>query len=256
MQHEERRIVTYGRTMSSHVPSRTFQTTRWSLVKRANGSVDEEARKALATLFESYWYPVYAFIRISGHGAHDAEDLTQGFFAKVLEKGTLAHADPAKGRLRTFLLTCVRNFLHNEHDRASAQRRGAHLLISFDQAWAEERFAAEPQDDLTPDRLYQRRWALTVLEFSLQVLEQEYLADGEGELFAALRPFLGFSKEKAPNYQDLAARLGTTEGAARTSVYRLRQRWREILVEQVSLTLDNPTPDEIKGELAELMDCV
>lgn len=234
----------------------TFQTTRWSLVQRANGSVDDEALQALAALCESYWYPVYAYIRRSGHAAHDAEDLTQGFFARLLEKGTLAHADPTKGRLRTFLLTCVRNYLHNEHERASAQRRGAPLLTSFDAAWAEERFATEPAHDLTPDRLYQRRWALTVLEFTLQLLEQEYSADGKRELFAALRPCLGFTKEKAPNYADLASRLACSEGAVKTHVFRLRQRWREILFQQVSITLDDPTSDEIKGELAELLECV
>ena len=182
--------------------------------------------------------------------------MTQGFFAKLLEKGTLAHADPAKGRLRTFLLTCVRNYLHNEHERASAQRRGAHLLTHFDQVWAEQRFAAERADHLTPDRLFQRRWALTVLEFTLQVLEQEYSADGKRELFAALRPCLGFTKEKAPNYAEIAQRLECSEGAVKTQVFRLRQRWREILFQQVSITLDDPTSDEIKAELAELLECV
>ncbi|MFZ4767850.1 MAG: RNA polymerase sigma factor [Roseimicrobium sp.] len=242
--------------MPSQVLPRFFQTTRWSLVQRANGSIDDEALQALAALCDSYWYPVYAYIRRSGHGAHDAEDLTQGFFTRLLEKGTLAHADPAKGRLRTFLLTCVRNYLHNEHERASAQRRGAHLLTSFDAGWAEERFASEPVDDLTPDRLYQRRWALTLLEFTLQVLEQEYSADGKRELFAALRPCLGFTKEKTPNYADLATLLGCTESTVKSHVFRLRQRWREILFQQVSVTLDDPTSDEIKGELAELLECV
>jgi len=246
--------------MPSQVLPRSFQTTRWSLVQRANGDIDDEALQALAALCDSYWYPVYAYIRRSGHGAHDAEDLTQGFFARLLEKGTLAHADPAKGRLRTFLLTflltCVRNYLHNEHERAYAQRRGAHLLTSFDAGWAEERFASEPADDLTPDRLYQRRWALTLLEFTLQVLEQEYSADGKRELFAALRPCLGFTKEKTPNYADLATRLGCTESTVKSHVFRLRQRWREILFQQVSVTLDDPTSDEIKGELGELLECV
>jgi RNA polymerase sigma-70 factor (ECF subfamily) len=242
--------------MHSQVLPRSFQTTRWSLVQRANGDIDDEALQALAALCDSYWYPVYAYIRRSGHGAHDAEDLTQGFFTRLLEKGTLAHADPAKGRLRTFLLTCVRNYLHNEHERTSAQRRGAHLLTSFDAGWAEERFASEPTDDLTPDRLYQRRWALTLLEFTLQVLEQEYSADGKRELFAALRPCLGFTKEKTPNYADLATLLGCTESTVKSHVFRLRQRWREILFQQVSVTLDDPTSDEIKGELAELLECV
>ncbi|MBX7212331.1 MAG: sigma-70 family RNA polymerase sigma factor [Verrucomicrobiaceae bacterium] len=242
--------------MHSQPLPRTFQTTRWSLVHRANGDVDEEARQALAALCDSYWYPIYAYIRRSGYGAHDAEDLTQGFFTRLLEKDILAAADPAKGKLRTFLLTCVRNYLHNEHARASAERRGAHLLTSFNQDWAEERYATEPVDDLTPDRLYQRRWALTLLEFTLQLLGDEYTADGKGDLFTALRPCLGFSKEKTPNYADLATRLGSSESAVKTNVFRLRQRWREILFQQVSLTLDDPTSDQIKDELSELLGCV
>lgn len=242
--------------MHSQVLPRSFQTTRWSLVQRANGDIDDEALQALAALCDSYWYPVYAYIRRSGHGAHDAEDLTQGFFARLLEKGTLAHADPTKGRLRTFLLACVQNYLRNEHERASAQRRGAHLLTSFDATWAEERFATELAHDLTPDRLYQRRWALTLLEFTLHLLEQEFSADGKRELFAALRPYLGFTKEKAPNYAKIAQRLDCSEGAVKMQVFRLRQRWREILFQQVSITLDDPTSDEIKGELAELLECI
>lgn len=242
--------------MHSQPLPRTFQTTRWSLVHRANGDVDEDALAALAALCDSYWYPIYAYIRRSGHGAHDAEDLTQGFFTRLLEKDILAAADPAKGKLRTFLLTCVRNYLHNEHARASAERRGAHLLTSFNQDWAEERYATEPVDDLTPDRLYQRRWALTLLEFTLQLLGEEYTTDGKSELFTALRPCLGFSKEKTPNYADLATRLGSSESALKTQVFRLRQRWREILFQQVSLTLDDPTSDQIKDELSELIGCV
>jgi RNA polymerase sigma factor (sigma-70 family) len=242
--------------MTSRAQPHTFHTTRWSLIRRANGEVDADALQALATLCDSYWYPIYAYIRRCGRSAHDVEDLTQGFFTKLLEKDTLASADPAKGKLRTFLLTCLRNFLHNEHERASAERRGAHLLMSFDHDWAEQRFASEPVDDLTPDRLYQRRWALTLLEFTLQVLEQEYSTDGKRELFAALRPCLGFTKEKTPNYADLATRLGCTESTVKSHVFRLRQRWREILFQQVSITLDDPTSDEIKAELSELLGCV
>lgn len=235
---------------------RSFATTRWSLVKRATGEVDAEARQALAALCDAYWYPIYAYVRRSGHSMHDAEDLTQGFFARLLEKGTLGHADPAKGRLRTFLLTCVQNYLRNEHGRASAQCRDASLVTSFDGARAEERFLAEPADHLSPDRLYQRRWALAVLTFTLQQLEEEYSADGRQRLFAALRPCLGFTNEKISNHAETAAELGMTEGAVKTQVFRLRQRWRELLFQQVSITLADPTSDEIKGELAELLECV
>ncbi len=242
--------------MHSQTAPRSFQTTRWSLVQRANGAADAEALQALAVLCDSYWYPIYAYIRRAGRSAHDAEDLTQGFFARLLEKGTLASADPAKGKLRTFLLTCVRNYLHNEHERAMAECRGAHLLTSFQGDWAEERYATEPVDEVTPDRLYQRRWALTLLEFTLQLLGQEYTADGRAELFEALRPTLGFTADPGQDYEQIANRLGMQIGTVRSNVFRLRQRWREILFEQVSLTLADPTSDEIKAELSELLGCV
>src|SRR5260221_10821952 len=136
----------------------SFCTTRWTQVRRAVGSDDTAARAALAALCEGYWYPIYAFIRRSGKSPHDAEDLTQGFFARLVEKRVLAGADPTKGKLRPFLLACARHFLSDEHDRARAQKRGAALLPSFDAIAAEERYAIEPVDDLSPDRLFQRRW--------------------------------------------------------------------------------------------------
>jgi len=215
-----------------------------------------EAAQALSALCDAYWYPIYAFIRRSGHGPHDAEDLTQGFFARLLEKDILAAASPEKGRLRTFLLACVRNYLHNEHARAMALRRGAGLITSFDQGWAEERYATEPVDDLTPDRLYQRRWALTLLEFTLQLLGQEYTVSGKGELFETLRPCLGFTAETGQNHDALAKRLNMPVGTVKSHVFRLRQRWREILFEQVSITLADPSAEEIKAELGELIGCV
>ncbi len=242
--------------MNANDLPRSFQTTCWSLVRKAGSGVEAEALQALAVLCESYWYPIYAFIRRSGRNKHDAEDLTQGFFVRLLEKGALTQANPAKGRLRTFLLTCARNYLSNEHNRASAGKRGAHLITSFDHEWAEQRFACEPVDDLTPDRLYQRRWALTLLEHALQVLKQECHDAGKSDQFASLRPLLGFSRETTPDYAALAARLGCKESVLRTRVFRLRQRWREILFEQVSLTLEDPTADEIKAELSELLACV
>lgn len=233
-----------------------FQTTHWTLVHKARGSLDTEAREALAALCAAYWYPIYAYIRSSGRSAHDAEDLTQGFFARLLEKDILAAADPAKGKLRTFLLTCVHHHLINEHARATAQRRGGGKIVALDANWAEERYATEPVDDLTPDRLYQRRWVLTILESTLQLLAEEYAADEKGRLFEALRPYLGFTAESAQGYDELAVRLGTSTGAVRTQVSRLRQRWRELLFKQVSITLADPTSDEIRAELAELMSCI
>ncbi len=242
--------------MSSPAAPHSFQTTRWSLVRRAGSTDEAEARAALATLCQAYWYPLYAFMRRSGRAPHDAEDLTQGLFARLLEKATLASADPAKGRLRTFLLTCARHYLCDEHDRAQARKRGAALLTSFDRADAEQRYAAEPADDSSPDRLYQRRWALAVLDQSLRLLEEEFAGQGKAELFSALRPFLGFGPDPEKRYEDLAPGLGVPIGTLKNQVFRLRLRWREILFEQVAMTLDEPTPEEIKGELAELLGCM
>jgi RNA polymerase sigma-70 factor (ECF subfamily) len=234
----------------------SFNTTRWSVVRQAVGKNDAQAQQALSELCEAYWYPLYAYIRRSGKSAHDAEDLTQSFFARLLEHDILASANPDKGKLRTFLLTCVRHFLSDEHDRAMAQKRGAGLLTSFDAAFAEQRYASEPADHLSPDRLFQRRWAITVLDFSLQTLAAEFTGQGKAEMFAAMRPFLGFGTEPERRYEEVAASLGMAMGTVKSHVFRLRQRWRELLFEQVAATLDDPTPEEIKAELSELLGCV
>jgi RNA polymerase sigma-70 factor (ECF subfamily) len=170
--------------MNAPIAPRSFQTTCRSIVRQAASSADPAARQAIATLCEAYWYPVLAFIRRSGKGAHDAEDLTQGFFARLLEKGILAKADPTKGKLRSFLLTCVRNFAADEHAREMAVKCDAGVIVSFNPACAEESYTAEPVDDLTPDRLFQRRWALTVLDFFFQLLREEFAAAGKAAVFA------------------------------------------------------------------------
>jgi RNA polymerase sigma-70 factor (ECF subfamily) len=220
------------------------------------GTDDATAPQALAALCEAYWYPLYAYVRRSGYGPHDAEDLTQGFFERLLEKNVLASADPGKGKLRTFLLKCAEHFLADERDRAMAKKRGAGLLTSFDAARAEERYSAEPTDSLSPDRLFQRRWALTILEYSLELLAEEFAAQDKADVFETLRPFLGFGADPAQRYEEIAAAMGTPVGTLKNQVFRLRKRWRELLFEQVAITLDNPTPDEIKGELTELLGCV
>jgi len=242
--------------MKSQAAPRSFQTTRWSIVRRAMGSDDASAKIALSTLCEAYWYPLYAYIRRSGRPAHDAEDLTQAFFARLLDKNTLAAADQEKGKLRTFLLTCLQRYLADEHDRAMAQKRGGGLQTSLDAGVAEERYAAEAADDLTPDRLFQRRWALTVLEYSLELLAEEYTARSQGALYEALRPCLGFGVEPERQYDEIAAALGIPLGTFKSHVSRVRVRFRALLFEQVSLTLDDPTPEQIKDELRELLSCV
>lgn len=234
---------------------RSFQTTHWSLVNRLAVSGEDLTAQALSDLCAAYWYPIYAFIRRQGYGEHDAEDLTQGFFAHVFEKAIFEAADPEKGRLRSFLLTCLRRYLSDERDRYFAKKRGAAVTFSLDTGWAEERYASEPAGpDLPPDRLYQRRWAITVLEHSLQAIEAEFAARGKGDLFRALRPWLGFGEHAGESYDNVAARLGMPVGTLKSHVSRLRERWREVLFEQVAMTLDDPTSDAIKAELAELLE--
>jgi len=242
-----------------HAPTapHAFHTTRWTLVRcAAQGENDPASAQALAALCGAYWYPVYAFIRRSGKGPHDAEDLTQGFFARLLKSEILADADPGKGKLRNFLLTCVRRYLADQHGRAMAEKRGAGVLVSFSPDWAEQTYATEPADELTPDRLFQRRWALTVLEHSFELLGKEYTAAGKGARFATLRPFLGFGPDPERRYEEIASSSATPVATLKTHVFRLRQRWRELLFEQVAMTLETHSETEIKAELGELLTCV
>lgn len=226
-------------------------------MQRATTDDPTVAINALTTLCETYWLPIYAYFRRSGRSAHDAEDLTQGFFAWLLKHGALARADAGKGKLRTFLLTCARHFMGDERDRAMAAKRGGGaVLTTFDSALAETRYAAEIVDDLSPDRLFQRQWALAVLEQTLQLLEREYAVDGKAEVFAALRPFLGFGTAGEQSYEEIAATLKLPLGTVKNRVFRLRQRWRELIFEQVSMTLAEATDDEVKAELSELLVCV
>jgi RNA polymerase sigma factor (sigma-70 family) len=243
------------RRMKSTAASGRFRTTRWSMVRRAVGSDDVGAREALATLCEGYWYPIYAFIRRSGKSVHDAEDLTQSFFARILEKGTFAAADETKGKLRAFLLNYARNFMRDEYGRATAQKRGG-AVCAFDRERAERLYARDQMDELSPDRLFQRRWALTVVETSVRLLRQEYEAAGKGKTFEALRPFLGFTATSESRYEDIALTLGVPAGNLKNQAFRLRERWRRLLFDLVADTLTEPTEEEIRAELQELQGCL
>jgi RNA polymerase sigma factor (sigma-70 family) len=231
-----------------------FATTRWSLIVRAGGCATEESRRALTELCETYWHPLYAYLRGRGLNPNDAQDVTQEFFAALLDKGTIARADSRRGRFRSFLLAALKNFLANERRKARAEKRGAgRQALSLDFAAGERRFAVEPAHRLTPERLYERRWALLVLERVLSRLRQEYEASGKEALFAELHAQLGGGRE-AGSHAAIAEKLGTTAGAVKVAAHRLRRRYRELLREEVAQTLDGP--EDIDDELQSLLKAV
>ncbi len=226
-----------------------FRTTRWSLVVAARGDGTAEAREALAALCSDYWYPLYAFVRRRGHDPAAAEDLVQGFFARLLEKGDLVAVDPCKGRLRSFLLASCSHYLANQSDRdRAAKRGGGRVTFPIDRLDGERRYAREPSHDLTPERLFERQWALTLLDRVLGRLEADMASVGKARHFAALRPALLGAGQRAP-YAAIAAGLGLTEQAARAAATRLRRRYRELLREEVAGTLGDPAEvdDEIRS---------
>jgi RNA polymerase sigma-70 factor (ECF subfamily) len=232
-----------------------FTPTHWSVVLAAAGRADStDARDALERLCRNYWLPIYAFVRRQGHNPHDAQDLTQEFFARLLEKNYLARADRDKGRFRSFLLASVKHFLANEWDKARAQKRGGgRLLISIDAAAAETSFGREPADLLSADKIFERRWALALLEQVLRRLREEYTRDGKEKQFEQLKGTLTEASRLLP-YAEIAARLATSEGAVKVAVHRLRQRYRELLRAEISDTVADAREidDEIRNLFAAL----
>jgi RNA polymerase sigma-70 factor (ECF subfamily) len=212
-----------------------FATTQWSLVLSARERGLAAANDALAELCTLYWYPLYAFIRRQGYGADEAQDLTQGFFARLLEKDFLASVAREKGRFRSFLLAACKHFLSNERDRARALKRGGGE-VALDFGAAEQRYAREPAHVLTPERLFERRWALTLLEQVLARLREEITAAGKGALFERLKGFL-VGDEAAGSYRDAAKELQTSEGAVKVMVHRLRRRYKALLREEIERTV-------------------
>lgn len=227
-----------------------FLTTRWSMVLAA-GSEREDSASALAELCETYWYPLYAFVRRRGHSAEDARDLTQAFFTRLLEKNAVGVADPDRGRFRAFLLGALKHFLANEWNRARAEKRGGgQRLLSIDYGAADERFDNDPQDDATPERAFERSWALEVLERALARLEAEYSRRGKQRVFTELRETLVAGGEP-PSYKQAAARLSMTEGAIKVAVHRLRQGFREALRREIAQTVGGA--EDLDAELRDLV---
>jgi RNA polymerase sigma-70 factor (ECF subfamily) len=234
----------------SELTGRGFPTTAWSVVLAA-GHDPTGAQGALARLCEAYWYPVYAYIRHRGYSSQDAEDLTQQFFAHLLETHLVQAARPDRGRFRSFFLASVRNFLANEWDRAHAGKRGgAAVALPLDFVAAEGRYAAELSNRLTPERLFDRRCALALLERVLMRLRSEFETAGRTPRFELMKSFLD-SEPSESSYARLAAGLDISEGAARVAVYRLRSRYRELLREEISEIV--ASPDEIEDEIRHLL---
>jgi RNA polymerase sigma-70 factor (ECF subfamily) len=227
-----------------------FVTTRWTVVLCARDKSSADSRQALESLCRHYWYPLYAFVRRHGHGPHDAEDLTQEFFARLLQKDYLKSVAREKGRFRTFLLAALKHFLANEWDRSQRQKRGggqAHLPL--DTADAETRYQIESASELSADRVYEQRWALTLLDQVFQRLRAEYAASGKEDLFEQLKGTLSGERSSLP-YAEIAMRLKMSEGAVKVSVHRVRQRYREILRDEIAQTVS--TPEEVEDELRSL----
>jgi len=243
--------------MSEGIPSNgpgantgCFATTHWSVVLLADHSSSPAASGALEKLCRSYWYPVYAFVRRRGSSPHDAQDLTQEFFSRLLKRNSFADADPAKGRFRSFLVGALKHFLADEWDKARAEKRGGHCeTFSLDALEPEARYALEPATDLTPERIFDRRWAMALLEQALWRLREEQAASGKVQHFELLKDFL--TNEAGPGaYDGVAAQLETSVNSIAVAVHRLRQRYRDLVRSDVAHTVAGP--DGIEEELRSL----
>jgi len=236
-------------TSSSEAP-RMFPNTRWSLVLAVTRKDAPESAAALEALCRAYWYPLYAYVRRSGQSPHDAQDLTQEFFCRLLQKRWLDSADREKGKLRTFLIVALKNFMSNEWRRASAQHRGGgQSQVPFDTEFAESRYAADHSAKLAADETFDKQWALTLLDLTVNRLRAEFAAAGKPSDFEALKGCL-MAAHGAIDYAIVASRLGMNEGAARVAVHRLRKRFRAIYREEISQTLSDEA--DVAGELRHL----
>ena len=225
-------------------------TTHWSVVLAAARSDTTHARAALATLCQIYWPPLYAFVRRRGSSIEDAEDLTQAFFAHLLERNAVATVTPDKGRFRSFLLASLNHFLSDEWDKARAQKRGGGKVVSLDTQSAESWLSEQPSENLTPEMVFELRWAITLLEQVYRRLEEEHRQQGKAALFDALRTALSGPGNSAP-YAELAGQLGMSEGAVKVAVHRLRQRYRVLLRETIAETVASAA--EAEDELRYLL---
>jgi RNA polymerase sigma factor (sigma-70 family) len=241
-------------TSSNAFKDSGFATTHWSVVMAAGKGHSAQAADALEKLCRTYWFPLYTFVRRHISEAHDAEDLTQEFFTRFLAKEYFGRADPALGRFRSFLLACLKNFLSEQQRQARRLKRGGgQTTISWDSQTAEERYRLEPADPVTAEQVYDRRWALTLLETVLARLADEQSAAGKERVFAQLKDYL-WGETRETSYGEMAERLGMTEGAVKVTVHRLRRRLRDLLREEVSHTV--AADAEIDEELRHLIGAI
>jgi RNA polymerase sigma factor (sigma-70 family) len=238
-----------GRSGVSQRP--VFVTTHWSVVLSAGRSDTPSAQAAIEKLCQTYWYPLYAYVRRRGHSVEDAQDSTQEFFARLLEGRWVEDADRTKGRFRTFLLTALNRFLANEWDRARAMKRGGGAVaVPLDTAVAESRYCEDTRSGLAADRLYDRQWAMTLLERALGRLEAEQQQLGKAAEFAVLSPALTAERGGIP-YGTMSAQLGLNETATRMAVHRLRRRFREVFREEIAQTVADP--GDVEAEIRYLL---
>ena len=228
-----------------------FRPTHWSVVLAAGDSRSPEALEALERLCRAYWYPLYAFVRRQGHDAHEAQDLTQAFFAMLLEKKALGKVDPGKGKFRSFLLAALNNFLHNERDKALRLKRGGGAkLLSLDEDAAEARYESEPRHDESPERIFERRWANAVVEQVAARLTGEFTVGGQAERFYVLKDFL-LGDPREVSYDQAAARLGLSVSAVTSAIHRMRSRFRELFRAEIASTV--ASPEEVDEEIRYLL---
>jgi RNA polymerase sigma factor (sigma-70 family) len=234
----------------SSPPRDIFVTTRWTVVLHAGRKSSPQSDRALGELCQTYWYPLYAFVRHKGKTKEDAEDLVQAFFEKFLEKNYLEGLSAERGKFRAFLLASLKHFLANDWDRSQRQKRGGGVThLSLDWQSADARFHLDPPDPSSPDKMFDREWALALLERVVTRLRDECVKDGKDEMFRQAKGYLMVGESAIP-YAEAARALGMDEGAVRVAVHRLRKRYRELLREEIAQTLDDPA--QVAEELRSL----
>src|SRR6476659_7648127 len=234
-----------GHTMHTLSGPSQFPTTRWTLVVAAGDPNRNDARSALVSLCENYWYPLYAYLRRRGYSSDQAQDLTQEFFSRVVEGRYLDRAERQKGRFRAFLLTSLKFFVADEEDRQRAHKRGGGVVVPLELSSGEQRYQREPAHNETPERIFERRWALSVLDRVVERLRNEFVQHGRPEHFERLKVFL-LGKSDAP-YTALAREMNTSEGALKVAIHRLRKRYRELFRREIADTVADPA--EVESEL-------